>query len=200
MQQLWLCLLRGWVASLEAVRATAREGPAWTNCLLRKPDLEKHQIHNDITGAPGQSPSSQWTFPTIATNTFSFVQAGLTWVYCYSENSRARTSWVITDEWRNVGKGGIKRSTREFPGGPVAKILPSRAWGVCSIPGQGAEIPHAPKQNKTKWNVKQKQYCNKFNKDFKNGPYQNTNLKKKNRVWDKMTRWWQPPPPRDFGT
>ena len=137
MQQLWLCLLRGWVARLEAVRAIAWEGPAWTNCLLRKPDLEKHQIHNDITGAPGQSPSSQWTFPTIATNTFFSVQAGLTWVYCYSENSRARTSWVITDDWRNMGKGGIKRRMREFPGGPVVKISPSNAWGVCSIPGQG---------------------------------------------------------------
>ena len=89
---------------LEAVSATAWEKPARTNRWLRKLGLEKYQIHNNITGAPRSSPSSQWTFPTIATNTFSFVQAGLTWVSCYSENSRARTSWVITDEWRNVGK------------------------------------------------------------------------------------------------
>ena len=28
-------------------------------------------------------------------------------------------------------------------------------------------------------NIKQKQYCNKFNKDLKNGPHQKKNLKKK---------------------
>ena len=51
---------------------------------------------------------------------------------------------------------------------------PSNAGGAGSIPGRGAKFPHAswPK----KQNVKQKQYCNKFNKDFKNGPHQ----KKKN--------------------
>ena len=30
-----------------------------------------------------------------------------------------------------------------------------------------------------KQNIKQKQYCNKFSKDFKNGPHQKKNLKKK---------------------
>ena len=30
-------------------------------------------------------------------------------------------------------------------------------------------------------NVKQKQYCNKFNKDFKNGPHQKKSVKKKNK-------------------
>ena len=50
-------------------------------------------------------------------------------------------------------------------------------WGRGSIPGLGARIPHAswPK----KQNIKQKQYCNKFNKDFKNGPHQKKSLKKK---------------------
>ena len=45
------------------------------------------------------------------------------------------------------------------------------------IPGQGAKIPHAsgPKNQ----NIKQKQYCNKFNKDFKNGPHQKVLKKKK---------------------
>ena len=52
-----------------------------------------------------------------------------------------------------------------FPGGPVVKILPSSAEGAGSIPGQGAKIAHAsgPKNQ----NIKQKQYCNKFNKDLK---------------------------------
>ena len=38
-----------------------------------------------------------------------------------------------------------------------------------SIPDWGAKIPHAsqPKNQNIK---KQKKYCNKFNKDFKNGP------------------------------
>ena len=56
--------------------------------------------------------------------------------------------------------------------------LPFKAEGVGLIPGQGAEIPDAlwPKNQ----NIKQKQYCYKFNKDFKNGPHQKKkkNLKK----------------------
>ena len=36
------------------------------------------------------------------------------------------------------------------------------------------------KKKKKKKNIKQKQYCNKFNKDFKNGPYKK-NLYKEDR-------------------
>ena len=52
----------------------------------------------------------------------------------------------------------------DFPGTPVVKTLPSSAGGAGSIPGREAEIPCAlePKNQ----NIKQKQYCNKFNKDF----------------------------------
>ena len=68
---------------------------------------------------------------------------------------------------------------RDFPDGPVVKTSPSNARGAASIPGWGAEIPHAS------WlmakNPKQKQYCNKFNKDFKNGPHQKKIIKKKKR-------------------
>ena len=63
----------------------------------------------------------------------------------------------------------------DFPGGPVVNILPSNAGGVGSIPGRGAKIPHASQPKKQ--NIKQKQYCNKFNKDFKNGPLQKNLLK-----------------------
>ena len=68
----------------------------------------------------------------------------------------------------------IRDRHRDFPGGPVVETLPSNAGGVGLIPGRGTKIPHAsgPKNQ----NIKQKQYCNKFNKDFKNG----TNQKKKN--------------------
>ena len=48
-----------------------------------------------------------------------------------------------------------------FPGGPVKTSL-SNAKCMCSIPGQEAKIPRStwPKNQ----NIKQKQYCNKFNK------------------------------------
>ena len=54
---------------------------------------------------------------------------------------------------------------RDFPGGTVVKTAPSIAGGAGSIPGQGAKIPHA--SGLKNQNIKQKQYCNKFNKDFK---------------------------------
>ena len=59
---------------------------------------------------------------------------------------------------------------RDFAGGPVVKTSPSNPGSAGSIPGWEAKIPHAlqPKNQ----NIKQKQYCNKLNKDFKNGPHQ----------------------------
>ena len=50
---------------------------------------------------------------------------------------------------------------------------------VGSVPGQGAMISHAswPKNQ----NITQKQYCGKFNKNFKNGPHQE-NLQKINNL------------------
>ena len=67
----------------------------------------------------------------------------------------------------------------DFPGDPVVKTSPSNAGGASFIPGQRAKILHdwQPKNQ----NIKQKQYCNKFNKDFKNCPHQNKNLKKKKK-------------------
>ena len=65
----------------------------------------------------------------------------------------------------------------DFPDGPVVRTSPSHAEGAGSIPGQGPQIPHAL-QSKNQ-NVKQKQYCNKFKKDFKNGPHKKKQLKKK---------------------
>ena len=68
-----------------------------------------------------------------------------------------------------------------FPGGPAVETPPSAAgWeGAGFICGQGAKIPRAfwPKTQ----NMKQKQYGNKFNKDFKNGPRPKL-LKKKNKT------------------
>ena len=57
----------------------------------------------------------------------------------------------------------------DFPCDPVVKILPAHAGGAALIPSWETEVPHAlwPKNQ----NIKQKQCCNKINKDFKNGPH-----------------------------
>ena len=46
----------------------------------------------------------------------------------------------------------------------MVNTSPSKVGGAGSIPGRGAKIPHAS-QSKNQ-NIKQKQYCNKFNTDF----------------------------------
>ena len=56
----------------------------------------------------------------------------------------------------------------------MVKTSPSNTGSVGSIPRRGANIPHASVKNQ---NRKQKQYCNKFNKDFKNSPHQNLKIK-----------------------
>ena len=63
----------------------------------------------------------------------------------------------------------LKSQIGDFPGSPVVKTSPSNARGAGSIPGQGARIPYAlgPENQ----NIKQKQYSNKFNKDFENGSH-----------------------------
>ena len=67
----------------------------------------------------------------------------------------------------------------DFPGGPVVKTSPSNTGGEGSIPG-GELRSHMVRGQK----IKQKQYCNKFNKDFKNGPLKKKTLKKKKRERD----------------
>ena len=59
----------------------------------------------------------------------------------------------------------IAYQLHDFPGGPVVRVSPSYVQGVSSIPGRGDKILHAlwPKSQNIK---KQKQYCNKFNKDL----------------------------------
>ena len=67
----------------------------------------------------------------------------------------------------------------DFAGGPTVKTLPSNAGGGGSIPGPEAKIPLPLSQkNQSK---KQKQWCNKFNKDFKNDLHQK-NLYRKERL------------------
>ena len=64
-----------------------------------------------------------------------------------------------------VKREGLKYYHGGGPGGPVVKTSPFNVMDAGSTLGQGAVIPHAfwPKSQ----NIKQKQYCNKFSKDFK---------------------------------
>ena len=51
---------------------------------------------------------------------------------------------------------------------------PSNTESVRLVSGEGAKIPQAflqkRKKRKKTQNINQKQYCDNFNKDFKNGP------------------------------
>ena len=58
----------------------------------------------------------------------------------------------------------------DFLGSPVVKTSPSNTGGAGSIPGRVATIPRASQPKNQ--NIKQKQCCNKFSKDFKIGPHQ----------------------------
>ena len=55
----------------------------------------------------------------------------------------------------------------------MVKNSPSTAGLVGSIPGQRAKIIHAWRSKNQ--NVKQKQYCNEFGKNFNNGPHKKNN-------------------------
>ena len=87
----------------------------------------------------------------------------------------------------NPQKEGVlkkKENIGDFPGSPVVKTSPSNVGGAGSIPGWGVRS-HMPRGLKNQ-NIKRKQYCNKFNKDFKNGPHQKKkrNLKKEKKSTD----------------
>ena len=57
-----------------------------------------------------------------------------------------------------------KSRHRDFPGGAMVKTVPSNAGAAGSIPDGGTKIPHASLLKNQ--NEKQKQYCNKFNKQL----------------------------------
>ena len=71
--------------------------------------------------------------------------------------------------------------TEDFTGGPVVKTSPCNAGVQVQSQDGRAKIPHAfwPKNR----NIIQKQYCNKFNKDFKNGPPKVLNKKNTSQLW-----------------
>ena len=66
----------------------------------------------------------------------------------------------------------------------MVKTLPSNAGCASSASDRGDKIPHgfgAKKQN-----LKQKQYCNKLNRDFQNDPHQNKIFVSKKRKSPKI--------------
>ena len=71
----------------------------------------------------------------------------------------------------------FKKQKEDIPSSSVVKTSPSIAGCAALIRDREANIPHAlwPKNQ----NIKQKQYCNKFNIDFKNDPQQQSIKKKK---------------------
>ena len=55
----------------------------------------------------------------------------------------------------------------------MVKTSPSSAGGAGSVSGQEAKIPQASwPENQNMARKQQKQYCNTFNKDFRNGSHQ----------------------------
>ena len=93
-----------------------------------------------------------------------------------------------------------------FPGNPVAKIPPSNAGRVSSQSLVGELRSYMPCGQKNPKHKKQKQYCNKFNKDFKNWSTLKKILKKKNRPWEwvfqgicQTVQYWQLSGLRAFG-
>ena len=89
--------------------------------------------------------------------------------YGYQEGRAGGRDRLGAWDW-HIHTAVFKIDNQGLPGRPVVETSPSNAGGVGSIPGWGAKISHAlqPKNQ----NIKRKQYCNKFNKDFKNGPHQ----------------------------
>ena len=61
----------------------------------------------------------------------------------------------------------------------MIETSPSNAGDVGLVSGQGTEIP--PALQPKKQNVRQRQYCNEFSKDFKNGPHQKILILEKTR-------------------
>ena len=57
----------------------------------------------------------------------------------------------------------LKELSRDFPGGPVVKNLPSNAGDVGSIPSRGTKIPHAVGQLSPHTATREKPACR--NKD-----------------------------------
>ena len=59
----------------------------------------------------------------------------------------------------------------DFPVGPVAETSPSNAGAGVQVRSLVGEVRFHMPHGQKKQNLTQKQYCSKFNEDFKNGPH-----------------------------
>ena len=85
-------------------------------------------------------------------------QLGLS-MLCWFQSPFLNTTWL----YRNFKQ--LKMPMQGLPWQPRGQDFTFQSWrGVCSIPGRGAEIPCASWTKKQ--NIKQKQYCNKFNREL----------------------------------
>ena len=78
-----------------------------------------------------------------------------------------------------------KKEMRDFPSGPMVKTLPPKAGVADTILDWEVKIPHALQPiTPNIFLKKKKQYCNKFNKAFKIGPYKKSfkKIKKKDEL------------------
>ena len=73
----------------------------------------------------------------------------------------------------------LKIYVKECRDSPRVKTMSPKAEGVGLIPGWEARTPHASQPKNQ--NIKQKQYCSQFNKDFEMVYVQKKILKKKNK-------------------
>ena len=61
-------------------------------------------------------------------------------------------------KWNQIKNGTIKIFKGDFPGGPVVKTLPSTAWGMGLMPGQGTKHSTCLKKKKKKKKDVQRSY------------------------------------------
>ena len=105
-------------------------------------------------------------------------------------------SWLFASGGQNMHAASVsslgqrqhpqKYGSWDFPVGPVVKTSPSNARGVGSTPAWRAKIPPAawPKHR----NIKQKQCCDRFNKDKKK-QYENKQQPQQNNLGMDLVTW-----------
>ena len=114
---------------------------------------------------------------------FESVSLVLWYPRCLNGHPWGRITWdslggdffrlMCASRKRQQSQFGLKNVNWDFPGGPVVKTSPSDVGSVDSIPVAEARVHMLWGQKN--WNMNQKQYCNRFNKEFKNGPHQKQN-------------------------
>ena len=77
----------------------------------------------------------------------------------------------------------------DFPGDPVVETSLSNAGDVGGIPAWGAKIPYVSRPKPR--NLKQKQYCNKLNKDSKKPKKQITPKSPYQEAWTRIRVVWK---------